>query len=188
MRKPLLLCAAAWLLSAAALHAQGKAMAASGAAAAATPPADQPIITVILADQSDFDASKRIGIFTGHVKVSDPRFQIQSDKLTVYIHKEENEGLEKAVAEGNVGVIRDRPDPDGGPPTRSVGLSSTAVYTSKNGNVELTGNPRVQQGINTHVATNPGTVMILNESGQLVTKGPSRTEIRQPAKTEPIKK
>ena len=63
---------------------------------------------------------------------------MQSDKLTVFIHKEEGEGLEKAIAEGNVGVVRDRPDPKGGPPSKAVGLSEKAVYTSSDGNVELT--------------------------------------------------
>jgi lipopolysaccharide export system protein LptA len=60
-----------------------------------------------------------------------------------------------------------------------VGRSDKAVYTAKDGRFELTGNPRVQQGMNTHVATSPDTVMILNEAGQLETHGPSRTEIRQ---------
>lgn len=145
---------------------------------------DQPIKTEIYSDQAFFDTSKRIGTFTGHVKVNDPRFNIQSDKLTVFIQKDENEGLEKAVAEGNVGVVRDKPDPKGGPPSRSVGLSRTAIYTASDGNIELTGDPRVQQGMNTHVATSPNTVMILNQNGQLVTKGPSRTEIRQQPKGE----
>ncbi len=83
--------------------------------------------------------------------------------------------------------MRDRPDPKGGPPTRSVGLSRTAVYTASDGNMELTGDPRVQQGMNTHVATSPNTVMILNQDGQLVTKGPSRTEIRQQPQDEQAK-
>lgn len=148
----------------------------------------EPIVTKIDADEAFFDSNKHFGIFTGHVKVTDPRFNIQSDKLTVYIHKEEGQGLEKAVAEGNVGVVRDRPDPNGGPPTRSVGRSDMAVYTAKDGNVELTGNPRVQLGMNTHVAVLPTTVMILNENGQLVTHGPSRTEIRQEAKDDKTKK
>ena len=121
------------------------------------------------------------------MKVNDPRFNIQSDKLTVFIQKEKSEGLEKAIAEGNVGVVRDRPDPKGGPPSRSVGLSRTAVYTASDGNMELTGDPRVQQGMNTHVATSPNTVMILNQNGQLLTKGPSRTEIRQQPADEQAK-
>jgi lipopolysaccharide transport protein LptA len=145
-----------------------------------------PITTEIYADEASFDSAKNIGIFTGHVKVNDPRFNIQSDKLTVYIHKGEDQGLEKAVAEGNVGVVRERAEPSG-PPQRSIGRSDMAVYIAKTEDVELTGNPRVQQGLNTHVATSPSTVMILNQNGQLVTHGPSRTEIRQEAKKETAK-
>jgi lipopolysaccharide transport protein LptA len=148
-----------------------------------TPPAEQ-IVTEIYADKAMFDSTKSIGVFNGHIIVIDPRFQIQGDKLTIYISKKQSEGLDKAVVEGNVGVVRDRPDPGGGPPSRMVGRSDHAVYTAKNGNFELTGNPRVQQGLNTHVATSPDTVMVLNEKGELQTSGPSRTEIRQPPKSE----
>jgi lipopolysaccharide transport protein LptA len=139
----------------------------------------EPIITEIYADQTVFDSTKSIGIFTGHVIVTDPRFNIQGDKLTIFISKNQNEGFEKAIVEGNVGVVRDRPSTSGGPPDRMVGRSEKAVYTAKDGRFELTGNPRVQQGLNTHVATSPDTIMILNEAGQLETHGPSRTEIRQ---------
>ena len=148
------------------------------------PAAAEQIVTEIYADKAVFDSTKSIGVFTGHIVVIDPRFQIQGEKLTIYISKKESEGLEKAVVEGNVGVVRDRPDPGGGPPSRMVGRSDKAVYTAKNGNFELTGNPRVQQGLNTHVATSPETVMVLNEKGELQTTGPSRTEIRQPPKSE----
>jgi len=144
----------------------------------------QPITTQIYSDEATFDTEKRVGTFTGHVRVFDPRFNIQSDKLTVFIHKQEGEGLEKAIADGNVGVVRDKPDPKGGPPSKAVGLSEKAVYTSSDGNVVLTGSPRVQQGLDTHVATSPETVMILNQNGQLTTHGPSRTEIRQEASTD----
>lgn len=146
---------------------------------ATTATASAPIVTEIYADQTVFDSAKSIGIFTGHVVVTDPRFNIQGDKLTIFISKGQNEGFERAIVEGNVGVVRDRPSTSGGPPDRMVGRSDKAVYTAKDGRFELTGNPRVQQGLNTHVATSPDTVMILNETGQLETHGPSRTEIRQ---------
>jgi lipopolysaccharide transport protein LptA len=149
----------------------------------ATSPAEE-IITEIYADKAVFDSTKSIGVFTGHIVVIDPRFQIQGDKLTIYIAKAPAEGLEKAVVEGNVGVVRDRPDPAGGPPSRMLGRSDKAVYIEKTGNFELSGNPRVQQGLNTHVATSPETVMVLNNNGELQTSGPSRTEIRQPPKSE----
>jgi hypothetical protein len=92
-------------------------------ALAATDANGQPITTQIFADEASFDTEKRVGVFTKNVRVFDPRFNIQSDKLTVFIHKEEGEGLEKAIAEGHVGVVRDKPDPKGGPPSKAVGLS-----------------------------------------------------------------
>jgi len=143
-----------------------------------------PITTEIYADEAFFDSNKNTGVFTGHVKVFDPRFSLQSDKLTVYLRKGQDQGLERAVADGNVGVVRERPDPNTGQPTRAVGRSDHAVYTAGDGNVELTGTPRVQQGPNMHVATSADTVMLINQNGQLTTHGPSRTEIHQEAKEE----
>jgi lipopolysaccharide transport protein LptA len=147
-----------------------------------------PLTTEIYADNAFFDSNKNIGIFNGNVKVADPRFTLQSEKLTVYITKGENQGLEKAIAEGNVAVVRDRPDPNGGPPTRAVGRSDKATYIAATGDVELRGTPRVQEGVNTHIATSPDTVMVVNQNGQLTTHGPSRTEIRQEPKTDDDKK
>jgi lipopolysaccharide transport protein LptA len=145
---------------------------------------NEPTTTEIYADEAFFDSNKSMGIFSSRVKVTDPRFNLQSDKLTVFISKGENQGLERAIAEGNVGLVRDRPDPNGGPPTRAIGRSDKAVYTAATGDVELTGTPRVQEGPNMHVATSPDTVMIINQNSQLTTHGPSRTEIRQEPKEE----
>ena len=145
---------------------------------------NEPTTTEIYADEAFFDSTKNKGIFSGRVKVTDPRFNLQSDRLTVFITKGQNQGLEKAIAEGNVGLVRDRPDPNGGPPTRAVGRADKAVYTAATGDVELTGTPRVQEGLNMHVATSPDTVMVINRNSQLTTHGPSRTEIRQEPKEE----
>ena len=145
---------------------------------------NEPTTTEIYADEAFFDSTKNMGIFSGRVKVTDPRFSLQSDKLTVFITKGQSQGLEKAVAEGHVGLVRDRPDPNGGKPTRAVGRADKAVYTAATGDVELTGTPRVQEGMNMHVATSPDTVMIINQNNQLTTHGPSRTEIRQQPKEE----
>ncbi len=145
---------------------------------------NEPTTTEIYADEAFFDSTKNMGIFSGRVKVTDPRFSLQSKKLTVFITKGQNQGLEKAVAEGDVGLVRDRPDPNGGKPTRAVGRADKAVYTAATGDVELSGTPRVQEGMNMHVATSPDTVMIINQNNQLTTHGPSRTEIRQQPKEE----
>jgi len=138
-----------------------------------------PTTTEIYSDEAFFDSTKNIGIFSGRVKVVDPRFNLQSDKLTVLITKGENQSLEKAIAEGNVGLVRERPAANGGPPTRAVGRSDKATYTAATGEVELMGTPRVQEGPNLHVATSPDTVMIISQNSQLHTHGPSRTEIVQ---------
>src|SRR6184192_4181501 len=145
---------------------------------------NEPTTTEIYADEAFFDSNKSMGIFSGRVKVTDPRFNLQSDKLTVFISKGENQGLERAIAEGNVGLVRDRLDPGGGPPTRAIGRADKAIYTAATGDVELTGTPRVQEGPNMHVATSADTVMIINQNSQLRTHGPSRTEIRQEPKEE----
>jgi lipopolysaccharide transport protein LptA len=149
--------------------------------------ANEPTTTEIYADEAFFDSTKNVGIFSGRVKVVDPRFNLQSDKLTVFITKGENQGLEKAIADGNVGLVRERPDPNGGAPTRAVGRADKATYTAATGDVELRGTPRVQEGPNMHVATSPDTVMIINQNSQLTTHGPSRTEIRQESKEDEAK-
>src|SRR5215475_3259111 len=148
---------------------------------------DQPTTTEIYSDEAFFDSTKNMGIFSGRVKVVDPRFNLQSDKLTVFITKGQNQSLEKAIAEGNVGLVRDRPDPSGGPPTRAVGRADKATYIAATGDVELRGTPRVQEGPNMHVATSTDTVMIINQNSQLTTHGPSRTEIRQQPKDDETK-
>src|SRR5881409_969017 len=140
---------------------------------------NEPTTTEIYADEAFFDSTKNMGIFSGRVKVVDPRFNLQSDKLTVFITKGQNQSLEEAIAEGNVGLVRERPDPNGGAPTRAVGRADKATYTAATGDVELRGTPRVQEGANMHVATSPDTVMIINQNSQLRTHGSSRTEIRQ---------
>src|SRR5262249_46838761 len=146
-----------------------------------------PTTTEIYSDEAFFYSTKNMGIFSGRVKVVDPRFNLQSDKLTVFITKGENQSLEKAIAEGNVGLIRDRPAANGGPPTRAVGRSDKATYTAATGDVELIGTPRVQEGPNLHVATSPDTVMVISQNSQLRTHGPSRTEIVQQPKEEQTK-
>jgi len=149
-----------------------------GSSAAGVQP-NQPTTTEIYSDEAFFDSSKNMGIFSGRVKVVDPRFNLQSEKLTVFITKGQNQSLEKAIAEGNVGLVRDRPDPNGGPPTRAVGRADKAIYTANTGDVELMGTPRVQEGPNLHVATSPDTVMVISQNSQLKTHGPSRTQIVQ---------
>src|SRR5260370_25720621 len=104
---------------------------------AAVQQSNEPTTTQIYSDEAFFDSTKNVGIFSGRVKVVDPRFNLQSDKLTVFITKGENQSLEKAVAEGNVGLIRERLAAHGSPPTRPVGRSDKAPHTASTAGAEL---------------------------------------------------
>jgi lipopolysaccharide transport protein LptA len=141
----------------------------------------EPVTTEVYSDEAFFDSTKYMGVFTGHVKVVDPRFNLQADKLTIYVRKGADQALEKVVAEGNVGVVRERREANG-TEARTVGRADTAIYSAATGNLELKGTPRVQQGLNMQVATSPDTVMIINPDGQFTTHGPSRTDIHQEPK------
>ena len=162
-------------------------------------------------DEVQFDASNRMAVFTGNVKVIDPQFTMTTDKLTVYMNKQEDGGgIRDAQAEGNVIIVHANPQKntgqaDGGasPQTTPVantglvppaspsaspgaspqvvldtGRAQRAIYNAKEDAVTLIGWPQVTQGINTHIATEEGTRMILYRDGRLQTFGPSRTVIQ----------
>ena len=94
-------------------------------------------------------------------------------------------GLERAIAEGHVVITQDKPAEDGGEPKHYVGKASKADYDSKTGDVVLTGWPQIQQGINTQVATEEGTVMVLNRDGRLKTTGGCHTVIQDQGDVKP---
>ncbi len=138
--------------------------------------------TTILADNNaEFDSDERKAIFTGNVRVRDPEFYIQCDKLTVYVD-EDGAGMERAEAEGNVRVTHSQKDDGDSPPT--VGRGERLIYFAKTGEARLMGDPRVKEGTNLHLAADPSTVMVLNRDGRLVTEGASTTVIVPEGGTE----
>lgn len=170
--------------------------------------------TEITAQEASFDQKAHQAVFAGDVRVKNPEFNITSDKLTAFLNDEAaNEkaprgeagstapaaqtgnpakkggnsgGLKKVIAEGSVVITQDKVDADG-KPNRSIGRGERAVYDSATGDVTLTGNPSLQQGINTIVATDPATVMILNREGRLKVIGTHRTVIQDaPENPKPI--
>jgi lipopolysaccharide export system protein LptA len=88
--------------------------------------------------------------------------------------------LERAVAEGNVVFVRETVD-ESGEKTRSTGKAQRAEFDGDSGDVTLIGWPQVQQGINTHVAAEESTVMVINRDGRMKTRGRSRTVIQEDA-------
>ncbi|HWL50871.1 MAG TPA: LptA/OstA family protein [Chthoniobacteraceae bacterium] len=161
---------------------------------------DGKIPTEITASkETTFDEKTRKAVFLGDVSVKDAQFHLTCEKLTAYLRRDSSRegaerkapeaggGLERAVAEGGVVIVQEKVD-DKGEVTRYVGKARKAEYDAATGNVTLSGWPQIQQGINTQVATEEGTVMILNQKGALQTRGPSKTVISDSSGPVPGKK
>ena len=90
-------------------------------------------------------------------------------------------GLERAVAEANPGnivvVTQDKLESDGSV-TKNIGKGRKVTYDAATGNIVLTGNPNIQQGINLFVATDESTVMTLNRNGRVTFDGPTKTILK----------
>ncbi|HVQ20155.1 MAG TPA: LptA/OstA family protein [Terrimicrobiaceae bacterium] len=125
--------------------------------------------------QATFDNVSSVAEFEGSVVVKDPQFTMFCDQLRVTMNKE-RKGLQLVEAFGNVIIVQDNTD-ESGKKIKSTGRSGKAVYEPVSGDVTLTVWPSVQHDINMQVATEQGTVMILNRGGKMTTKGGSRTVI-----------
>ncbi len=126
-------------------------------------------------DEATFDNVASVAVFKGKVVVKDPQFTLYCETLTVNLNPE-RKGIDRAIAEGNVVIIQENVD-DQGNPKKSTGRSGKATFEPATGNITLEISPQIQQDINNHIATEPGTVMILNREGRLETIGGSRTVI-----------
>jgi lipopolysaccharide export system protein LptA len=151
-------------------------------------------------NEAQFDVQGRSAVFIGSVKVVDPQFTMTSDKLTVHMNREQDGGgLQTAEGEGHVLIVHlnqpratpagstpsPGPSPTPGEPVRSTGTGERAIYEAKDGSVTLLGWPQVTQGLNTHIATEPGVKMIIYRDGHMKTYGSTRTVIQD--KNEPTK-
>ena len=152
--------------------------------------------TEITADTAEFNNKTHIAIFAGQVIVKNPEFNVVCDKLTAYLKHDEpaaaakkepidpaapkpkKGGLERAIAEmldgGKVVITQDKKEADGSI-TRSIAKAERANYNAINGEITLTGWPDVKQGVNSSIAVEEGTVMIMTRDGKMRTeKGRTR--------------
>ncbi len=163
--------------------------------------------TEIVALEATFDQKGHIAIFIGDVVVTDPEFIVQADKLTAFLKHDDKPtdgaaprvaapasnadkdrkpakggGLERAIAEADPGkvvtVTQEKMELDGST-SRSVGHGKKVHYDSITGDITLYGKPDVQQGINTCVASEEGTIMILNRDGKMRVTGAHKTVIAE---------
>ena len=124
---------------------------------------------------ASFDNAQNSAEFSGRVVVRDPQFDLTCDTLHVVL-RPDRKGLLKAVAVGNVVITQERRN-ERGDVVKSVGKCGRATYDVPSGDVTLQEWPQIQQGINNQIATEAGTVMILNAKGRSRTIGASRTMI-----------
>jgi lipopolysaccharide transport protein LptA len=141
--------------------------------------------TVIDSDNgASFDNAESSADFIGHVVVRDPQFDLTCDRLHVVL-RPDRKGLQKVIATGNVVVVQEKKN-DRGDLVKSVGKCGKATYETSTGDVMLEDWPQIQQGINSQIATQQNTVMILNAKGRSRTIGSSRTMIVDPGGEKPV--
>ena len=125
--------------------------------------------------EASYDNTTSIAEFSGRVVVRDPQFTLTCDHLKVVLSKN-RKGMELAEATGNVVIVQENTDSKG-QASKAIGRAGVATYVPETGEVTLKIWPSVQQGINNQVATEEGTVMILNRKGKSQTRGGSKTLI-----------
>lgn len=131
--------------------------------------------------EATFDNAASVAEFAGNVKVRDPQFTLTCDRLKVTLSKT-RKGMEVAEAVGNVVIVQENTEKNG-QTTKAIGRSGTATYVPASGEVTLRVWPSVQQGMNNQVATEEGTVMVLNRNGKSRTVGGSKTVITDTGET-----
>ena len=113
--------------------------------------------------------------FTGKVVVRDPQFTMSCDKLHVVMNKN-RQGLQQVLATGHV-IIEQENINEQGASVKSTAKGEEVFYEPLTGDMRLKGWPQIQQGVNYQVATEEGTIMILNNKGTSRTIGRSRTMV-----------
>jgi lipopolysaccharide export system protein LptA len=131
----------------------------TGPAAGGGAPAVQS--TVINSDNFRLDLSKNEGIFTGNVRVVDPKFELASDELVIYF--EDGSKLKRLVARGNVNIKQ----------ADKSSSSRQAEYIIDERKIILTGDPSVMQGRNKITGT---AITIYQDQEKMDVDGRSRVQ------------
>lgn len=161
-------------------------------------------VTITATDSGFFDANESLGIFVGDVRVYHPQFYLECEELEVHMEKDAMEsdagsvtenspstdailadpnagggkademgGIKMAIAKGPKVMIQKKGDNG----EMQIAICKEATFVSETGEMTLRIWPQVQRGQSLQIASEAGTVMVLNKDGSLRTNGPSRTEI-----------
>jgi lipopolysaccharide export system protein LptA len=105
-------------------------------------------------DEVQFDASSRMAIFAGNVKVIDPQFTMTTDKLTVWMNKQEDGGgIRDAEAEGNVIIVHANPQKNNGQVEAGASPGTSPVANTA---ISPQANPSASPGASPQVVLDTG--------------------------------
>ena len=99
--------------------------------------------TIITSEHLQIDYINNVGTFTGNVLAIDPRITVRGDKMTVFfsstnvvtsVGENTTRSVQKIITEGAVVITQEEKKSN----------SDRAEYTTEDGKVVLTGNPRVE--------------------------------------------
>jgi lipopolysaccharide transport protein LptA len=124
--------------------------------------------------QTDFDMDSSSITFAGHVVVESSRFHLTCDKFIVHMLPDQK-GMEYGEALGNV-IIRMMEDHK---PTGHTGVARSAIYHPEDGEIILSGWPRIVEETKELVGITADAKMILTTSGSVRTIGRNRTILKQ---------
>ncbi|MFT4550729.1 MAG: lipopolysaccharide transport protein LptA [Verrucomicrobiales bacterium] len=126
-----------------------------------------------------FNSKANLVVFERDVVVNHPQFDLVCDKLIVFLKKQAAEGesaLSKAIATGKRVTVR-QVNAEG---EVQIGQARKVTFEGDSGNVILQDWPQVQTGNRLIQAKEQGTVIILNQDGQMKITGPSLTKLILP--------
>ncbi len=165
----------------------------------------QPERTVVTSQgEAFFDSKQSLGVFTDDVVVTHPQFHMTGDVLEIYMNKQEEKNSPPAKA-GEVQTSEKKTE-TGGPPVGDssikqaiakgrkvviqklsetgeiqIGICRHATYVGATGEIVMRDYPQVQRGKSVIIGTSPDTVITIKPNGELLTRGPTRTDIIQEA-------
>lgn len=165
----------------------------------------EPERTVITSQgEAFFDSRQSMGVFTDDVVVVHPQFHMTGDVLEIYMNKEEKKDAPPAKA-GAEPTSAPKPEATGNPAGDSnirqaiakgrkvviqklsetgemqIGICRHATYIGATGEIVMRDYPQVQRGKSVIIGTSPTTVITIKPNGELLTQGPTKTDIIQEA-------
>jgi lipopolysaccharide export system protein LptA len=129
---------------------------------AQTPSGTEPKGTQVVSDAFRLNLSKKEGLFTGNVRVTDANYTLEAEELTVYFTADNK--MERLVARGNVKI------------KQGADRSATcreAEYNVAQKRLRLTGDPVVMQNQNRVTGT---VITIYPENDRMDVDGRSRVQ------------